>query len=53
MKIALVLGTRPEIVKMAPVVREMGRKKLEKMGREAYMASKKKLYVPPPPLIFE
>jgi hypothetical protein len=34
-------------------IREMGRKKLEKMGREAYMASKKKLYVPPPPLVYE
>ena len=34
-------------------VREMGRKRLEETGREAYMASKKKLYVPPPPLIFE
>jgi len=34
-------------------IREIGRKKLEEMSREAYMASKKKFYVPPPPLIFD
>jgi len=27
MKIAVVLGTRPEIIKMAPVIRELGRRK--------------------------
>jgi hypothetical protein len=34
-------------------IREIGRKKLDETGRETYIASKKKLYVPPPPLIFE
>ncbi len=29
MKIAIVLGTRPEIIKMAPVIREAARKKLD------------------------
>lgn len=34
-------------------IREMGRKSLEDMGREAYLGSKKKFYVPPPRLISE
>jgi hypothetical protein len=34
-------------------VREIGRERLQKMGRDGYSASKKKFYVPPPPLISE
>ena len=29
MKIAIVLGTRPEIIKMAPVIRELERRKIK------------------------
>lgn len=29
MKVAVVLGTRPEIIKMAPVIRELGRKNID------------------------
>ena len=29
MKIAVVLGTRPEIIKLAPIVRELERKKVD------------------------
>ena len=32
-------------------LREIGQKRLEEMGREAYIASKKKFYVPPPQLL--
>jgi len=34
-------------------IRETGQQKLSLMSREAYIASKKKFFVPPPPLIFD
>jgi hypothetical protein len=34
-------------------VREIGRKTLQETKKDAYIASKKKFYVPPPPLIFD
>ena len=34
-------------------IREAGRQKLAEIGREKYIARKKKLSVPPPPLIFD
>ena len=34
-------------------LRERGKKRLREIGREEYIKSKKKFYVPPPPLIFD
>lgn len=34
-------------------IREIGRQKLNEIGRETYIKRKKKFYVPPPPLIFD
>ena len=53
LSILFVRGLYDKLNARFDTVREMGRKKLDEKGREAYMASKKKLYVPPPPLIYD
>jgi hypothetical protein len=46
----LLRGLFDHVVERFETVRDVGRTKLEEMGREEYIESKKKFYVPPPQL---